>query len=427
MFCIFIFTPEQITHNPYRSDFCLQFMLESLEDLGEELEKKKGQLFFFFDSPDKVISKCIEKLQIDLVVVNKDYTPYSIRRDEKIENVCGDASVCFKSFDDLLLHAPERLLKQDGDPYTIFTPFYKNAKKLHVDPPKKNLHTNYAKIGREFAKESCSIKTILPNRHEAQKGGRKEALKILKKLSGFSHYEIDRNYPFKEGTTHLSPHLKFGTVSAREAYYEVKKEFGPNAPLARSLYWRDFFTTICLHFPHVFSGAFHKKFDHLPWETDAAKFKLWCEGKTGFPIVDAGMRELNQTGYMHNRVRMIVSSFLVKDLHINWQKGEKYFATHLIDYDPAVNNGNWQWSASTGCDAQPYFRIFNPWAQQAKFDPDCEYIKKWVPELRDEDPKTIHQWYKQKKLAHYRVSIVDHSTEAKKTLNDYKKVSRQRG
>ena len=415
--CAFIFTPEQIENNPYRSDFCLQFMLESLEELEEELEKKGGKLFYFYDEPEKVVEKCIKKLGVDLVVVNRDYTPYSIQRDKKIEKACQ--GIGFQSFDDLFLHVPEEMLKSNGEPYTIFTPFYKNAMKFDVAPPVDNRHTNYMKGSIPFAEGKSLFKQILPKRHQAQKGGRKEALKILKTIASFSHYEVERDFPAKDATTHLAPHLKFTTISPREAYYGL----AANSALIRSLYWRDFFSLIALHFPHVFKGAFHKKFQDLEWHGSAAQFKRWCEGTTGFPIVDAGMRQLNQTGYMHNRVRMIVASFLVKDLHIDWRKGEKYFAQHLIDYDPAVNNGNWQWSASTGCDAQPYFRIFNPWAQQEKFDPDCEYIKKWVPELAKESSKTIHNWYKEMGDSDYPAPMVDHAVEAKKALSYYKRRS----
>jgi deoxyribodipyrimidine photo-lyase len=423
--CLFVFTPEQINENPYRSDFCLQFMLESLEDLEEELAKKGGELFYCFDTPAKVIAKCIAQLGVDLVVVNRDYTPYSIHRDKMIEKVCKEEEVTLKSFDDLLLHPPEHLLKNNGDPYTVFTPFYKNAAKLPIAPPLRNCYKNYSKQRIPFAKESSPFKNILPHRHLAQRGGRKEALKILKRLSCFSHYEVEHDYPSKDATTHLSPHLKFTTVSAREVYYAIEKALGSDSALSRSLYWRDFFSSIAFHFPHVFSAPFHRKFNKLPWENSLTPFKQWCEGTTGFPIVDAGMRELNHTGYMHNRVRMIVASFLVKDLHINWQKGEKYFAQHLIDYDPAINNGNWQWVASTGCDVQPYFRIFNPWIQQIKFDPECRYIKKWIPELSHQDPKIIHTWYKEKKRSEYPLPMIDHAVEANRALNDYKKVSKK--
>lgn len=414
--CFFIFTPEQINENPYRSDFCLQFMLESLGDLEGELTERGGKLFYCFDTPEKAIARCISSLKIDLVVVNRDYTPYSIHRDKTIERVCKKEQVVFKSFDDLLLHSPEDLLKNNGAPYTIFTPFYKNATKRQVPLPRMNRYKNYSKERIEFAKDSSLFKDILPLKHTAQKGGRKEALKILKRLSSFSHYEMERDYPFKDATTHLSPHLKFTTVSAREVYHAIEHMLGADSALLRSLYWRDFFSSIALHFPHVFKGAFHKKFDRLVWDKHSSYFERWCEGSTGFPIVDAGMRELNQTGYMHNRVRMIVASFLVKDLHIHWQKGERYFARRLIDYDPAINNGNWQWVAGTGCDALPYFRIFNPWAQQLKFDRGCKYIKKWIPELANKDPKTIHNWYKEKTPSNYPLPIVDHAVVAKKPL-----------
>ncbi|MBM3201833.1 MAG: deoxyribodipyrimidine photo-lyase [Chlamydiae bacterium] len=417
---VFIFTPEQIEHNPYRSDFCLQFMLDSLHDLEEDLKEHGGRLFYFYDTPEHAISKAIDKLGIDLVVVNKDYTPYSIHRDKTIEKVCREKKVVFKSFDDILLQAPEKLLKANKEPYTVFTPYYKNGMKYEVDLPRVNRHKNYYKHTIDFAKDSSIFDKVLPQKKQTFKGGRKEALKILKRIQDFALYDKERDFPFIEGTTHLSAHLKFTTVSAREVYHCVKKSLGEGHGLIRSLYWRDFFSSIALHFPHVFKGAFQEKFDKIEWEDHKSYFKHWCEGTTGFPIVDAGMRELNQTGYMHNRVRMIVASFLVKDLHIDWRKGEKYFAQHLVDYDPCVNNGNWQWSASTGCDAQPYFRIFNPWSQQIKFDPDCKYIKKWVLELKYEDTKTIHEWYKQERATNYPLPVIDHAVESKKALSYYK-------
>ena len=421
--CAFIFTPEQITHNTYRSDFCLQFMVESLRDLEEQILKKKGHLLYLFNTPEKAVLDCIKHLKIDLVVVNQDYTPYSIDRDKKIEKVCHEAAVSFKSFDDLLLASPNQLRKPTSDPYTLFTPFYRNAKQHQVNLPQHNKHTNYARPTLELLPKTFSQKILHLEGIAPQKGGRTEALKILKRLSCLAHYEQDKDYPSKNSTTHLSPHLKFTTISSREVYHAIQKEFGEDSSLIRSLYWRDFFTSIGFYFPHVFKGAFYKKFDQLTWRDDATRFKLWCEGKTGFPMVDAGMRALNQTGYMNNRVRMLTASFLVKDLHIHWQKGERYFATHLIDYDPAINNGNWQWVASTGCDAQPYFRIFNPWSQQKTFDPDCAYIKTWIPELQKESSKTIHSWYAQTTPSEYPLPCVEHKIEAKQALEYYKMAS----
>lgn len=421
VFCAFIFTQEQIEKNPYRSDRCLQFMIESLQDLEEELEKKGGRLLYCYGDPEKKVEEFIQHCKVDLVTFNLDYTPYSRHRDAKIEKVCKRHKVDLVTFHDLLLHPPEDLLKKNQEPYTVFTPFYKNAQKLSVALPKSNPYRNYVQKRPSFVENSSLLTSIAP-KIEPCHGGRKAALKILKKISSFQDYEVDRDYPSKDSTTHLSAHLKFNTVSIRELYHTIKKELGPHSALARSLHWRDFFSIIALYFPYVFQGAFHQKFDQLVWSENQAHFHRWCEGKTGFPIVDAGMRQLNQTGYMHNRVRMIVASFLIKDLHIDWRKGEKYFAQHLVDYDPAINNGNWQWSASTGCDAQPYFRIFNPWNQQLKFDPDCEYIKKWVIELKDQDPKTIHHWYEEWKDIGYPKPMIDHSIESKKAIDNYKKI-----
>jgi deoxyribodipyrimidine photo-lyase len=377
----FIFTPEQIEDNPYRSDHCLQFMIESLEDLEKEIIAKGGRFYLFYGKPEKVVAALIQSEQVDCVVFNRDYTPYSILRDQKIEETCQKLGVSFSSFDDALLNPPEETLKSDGKPYAVFTPFYRNAMGIKVGLPQVNRHKNYYAEKISMAKDVGIYETILPKRCLPPSGGRAAALKILGKIEKFSHYDSLRDFPAEQGTTHLSAHLKFTTVSPREVYAVMAKSLGASSGLIRSLYWRDFFHSIAFYFPKVFSGAFHTKFDQIQWSHDKGLFKKWCEGRTGFPIVDAGMREMNQTGFMHNRVRMITASFLVKDLHIDWRWGERYFAQTLIDYDPAVNNGNWQWSASTGCDAQPYFRIFNPWNQAAKFDPDCVYIKKWVPEF----------------------------------------------
>jgi deoxyribodipyrimidine photo-lyase len=220
-------------------------------------------------------------------------------------------------------------------------------------------------------------------------------------------------------------------VSVREIFHALIKQLGTKHPLVRQLYWRDFFTYLAYHKPSVFGHPYQEKYQHLEWNNNKKLFTTWCKGETGFPIVDAGMRELNATGFMHNRVRMIVASFLVKDLHINWLWGEKYFAQQLVDYDPAVNNGNWQWCASTGCDAQPYFRIFNPWLQQKKYDSECIYIKKWIPELISYSPKIIHNWFKesfdrlrmngQNKTKGYPRPIVDHKRQSDLAKKWYRK------
>lgn len=414
----FIFTPEQLSQNPYRGDHCVQFMLESLEDLEESLKAKGGKLYLFFDHPEQVVETCLEKLKIDAVIVNRDYTPYSRKRDEKIEKRCKKRGVPFHSFEDALLHPIQETCKTDGSPYTIFTPFYRKASCLEVTEPVQNPYTNYYKGSIPFAADKRLYQEILPLRGMQAKGGRVAALKILKNLSRFSSYAELRDFPACDTTTRLSPHLKFTTCSVREIHQAIVEQLGAASELIRSLYWRDFFTSIAFFFPHVFEGSFRPKFDALPWSYDKKAFKRWCEGQTGFPLVDAGMREMNQTGFMHNRVRLVAASFLVKDLHIDWRWGEKYFAEQLIDYDPAVNNGNWQWVASTGCDSQPYFRIFNPWNQQIKFDPDCVYIKHWIPELRTLSSKEIHS--PNRLASEYPAPMLDHSLEAPKALSAYK-------
>lgn len=419
----FIFTPEQIENNPFKSSRALQFMIESLIDLQKDLEKQGGRLYLFWGSPHNVVRKCITELKIDAVVFNRDYTPYSKERDKKIASTCKELSIFFQSFDDALLLPFDDTLKKNNTPYHIFTPYYQNASKGRIPKPIENSGKNYSTSSVSFALDTTIYDKILSERFEQAKGGRDQALKILKNLENFTQYSVDRNIPSVHGTTRLSAHLKFTTCSVREVYHMIADTLGNTSDLLRALYWRDFFTMIIFYYPHVVKKAFHSKFDGLKWDNDPTIFEKWCSGKTGFPIVDAGMRELNETGYMHNRLRMIVSSFLIKTLHIDWRWGEKYFAQNLIDYDPALNNGNWQWAASTGCDAQPYFRIFNPWRQSQKFDPDCVYIKKWIPELKDRSSKEIHTWYLQKNDPSYPVPIVNHEFESKKTLQAYKSLS----
>ena len=256
------------------------------------------------------------------------------------------------------------------------------------------------------------------------KGGRKRCKNLLDNLKSITNYQSDRNFPSKNQTTKLSAHNRFGTYSIREIYHKITNDLGKNHQLLTELHWRDFFTYTMYHFPHSFSKNFHPKYDKLVWSKNKKNFKKWCEGKTGFPIVDAGMRELNQTGFMHNRVRMVVASFLTKDLHIDWKWGERYFASKLLDYDPSVNVGNWQWAASTGCDSQPWFRIFNPWLQQKKFDPQCVYIKRHIPELENYSTEQIHNWYKQDSSSAYPCPVVDHKVESNITKEIFKKISK---
>ncbi len=421
----FIFDPHQITNrNRFKSLNAVQFMIESLLDLKKQLAQQEGKLFIFYGSPDAVVKKLLYRYDIDLVCMNRDYTPYSTLRDQRIARVCATRKVACELYDDVLLHAPGVVIKKNKTPYTIFTPFFKRAAQIKVAIPQP------LPLGIFFTKKLEGERAVLltklmpvPNKNIFTHGGRTRGVAILKQFEDFVHYAREHDIPSLEKTTGLSAHLKFGTCSIRETFAAMVKTLGVHHPLIRQLYWRDFFTQIAYHFPHVFGASFNHKYDNLVWQNDKKKFAAWCEGCTGFPIVDAGMRQLNATGFMHNRVRMIVASFLVKDLHIDWRWGEHYFATKLIDYDPAVNNGNWQWAASTGCDAQPYFRIFNPWLQQKKFDRECVYIKRWIPELKSCDPKDIHAWYKHAKTvkSRYPKQLIDHYQEARSTKIAYLK------
>jgi deoxyribodipyrimidine photo-lyase len=413
----FIFNDAQINPHPHRSANGLAFMIESLEELSEEIRSTGGDLLLVRCSGESnaycdTVSRLIKDLKIDAVFFNMDYTPFSRKRDKAVFDACTKLNIHCAHYSDALLVEPSEFSKDDGKPYTVYTPFFKKASKLSVPLPTKRATGSLIKA--QLNTPQVNLRDLFPNNTAPQRishGGRKNALAILRTLGNFIKYDEERNLPAVHGTTQLAPHNKFGTVSIREVYHSISGALGVNHTLIRELYWRDFFTHIAWHFPHVFGHAFHSRYDAIKWIEDQELLKAWCEGRTGFPIVDAGMRELVATGFMHNRVRMIVASFLVKDLHISWQHGEQLFAQHLTDYDPAVNNGSWQWAASTGCDAQPYFRIFNPWLQQKRFDPECEYIKRWVPELRHLSAKQIHTLDQDERpnISNYPRPIVEHA------------------
>lgn len=417
----FILDDRQINNNRYYGEYCVQFMQNSLAELDAALKQKESQLYLFKGIAEEVIERLLQDDRIDAVFINRDYTPFSLARDQKIRALCQKENVTFHCYADALLHEPEEVHKPNGEPYTVFTPFFKRASQLAVAPPRKNTYSNYYRGKITSANTNLLASLKVETGQMAVLGGRKEALALLKKAADFNNYKLERDFPALDSTTKLSAHNKFGTLSVREFYHYITNRLGPSHALINEIYWRDFFTHILFHHPRVFGHAFQAKFDHIPWENNKRYFQAWCDGLTGFPIVDAGMRELNATGYMHNRVRMIVASFLTKDLHIDWRWGERYFAQKLIDYDPAVNNGNWQWAASTGCDAQPYFRIFNPWLQQKKFDEDCVYIKRWVPELATVDNKKIHLLYMNDTfIPKYVRPIVDHAIQSQQSKQLYK-------
>lgn len=422
---LFIFDTRQVSeNNPYRSDNALDFMITSLSELEKECKGHNGVFSYGYGIVDEVLEKIFKEEKIDALFFNCDYTPFSRARDEKIIQLCKQYDIICHSYDDLTLTVPGSILNGKNAPYSIFTPFCKKAIESSVA---KSLKIDHFKFIHQRVHGFFTLEQVLShityhkNSHKYVQGGTSEGLALLKGLNKFSRYDKTRDIPSLD-TTFLGAHIKFGTLSIRQVYYAVLEKT-ENITLIKQLYWRDFFIHLAYHFPYVFKTAFRKEYQDLEWTFNKKYFTAWCEGKTGFPIVDAGMRQLNKTGYMHNRVRMIVASFLTKNLHINWQEGERYFAQKLTDYDPAVNNGSWQWVASTGADAQPYFRIFNPWLQQKKFDPECLYIKRWVPELKNSSSAMIHNYYKNQKevILNYTLPIVDHAITSAYTKRFLKK------
>ena len=415
IFTIFIFTPEQVgSGNKYKSDNSVQFMIESLEDLASQISKAGGHLYTFYGHNDKIVADCIKAFDINVVCFNLDITPYAKERDEKIIKLCEHMKTYVIYDYDYYLHQPGTIVNGSKEPYQKFTPFYQTCLKKKVElpagPRKIHFKRSEAHIPGKISLDSALKKFVgKENPHILVHGGRPEAVKTLKTaLRTQTHYSTTHNDLDKQ-TTQLSAYLKFGCISIREAY----KALHGKRDIIRQLIWRDFYANILYSFPHVLGHAMKQKYNKVHWHHNTNWFKAWCNGETGYPVVDAGMRQLNETGYMHNRARLIVASFLTKTLLIDWREGEKYFASKLTDYDPASNNGNWQWVASTGADSQPYFRIFNPWEQAKNFDPDCEYIKKWVPELADVPDKDILNW--ETEFNNYK------DTKYPKPIVDYKK------
>lgn len=414
----FIFDPIQIQPHPYQSKPGLHFMVQAIVDLQQQLNEQGANLALYHDTPEQVINKIAVEHQIQAIFLNRDYTPFSRLRDEALLQRCLALNITLHIVPDYLLTEPEQALKRDKTPYKVFTAFYMNAKHFPVSLPQHMATGNFLTFNTSFTLDQLPI--TIPTTVLDTQGGRTVALQLLDNIEDCQNYTTTRDFPALNATSLLSVHLKFGTCSVREVYFAIYIRLGSEHPLLRQLYWRDFFTHIAYHFPEVFGRAFIQKLANLHFDNNLLYFQAWATGKTGFPIVDAGMRELNATGFMHNRVRMIVASFLVKNLHISWRWGERYFAQHLVDYDPCVNNGNWQWAASTGCDAQPYFRIFNPWLQQQKFDAECHYIYQWLPELKNLAVKTIHHWYAQHVEGDYPAPIINHAEEVAITKQLYK-------
>lgn len=412
VYCAFIVDP-MFNRAPHKRQFAKAALLQGLTALEQQLRQHNAGLMILEGRPQQVLPEIIRAQNIEAVFVNREYTPAGQRRDLAIEQLCRQQGVGWHSLDDVCLFPPGAILKNDGNPYTVFTPFYKRCLQFRVE----SAQPLPADAGRQLQRAPAS-RRLQPDALYAYWQLQAGALalppreEIISGLGRYNQYDKLRDIPAEAHTSRLSAYLKLGLISARQAYHAIGCALGAESPLLRQLYWRDFFTHIGYFFPHVFGHAFRRQYEAIRWADNHEHFQAWCEGRTGFPLVDAGMRELAQTGYMHNRVRMVVASFLVKDLHIDWRWGEAWFADKLVDYDAAVNNGNWQWAASTGCDAQPYFRIFNPWRQQQKFDPDCRYIYQWLPELTAYSPQQLHYWYEQPGTAGYPAPLVDHASQA---------------
>ena len=430
---IFILDKRQITEkNSFRSENCIQFMFESLVDLNNQLKEKKSKLYIFYGYTEKIIEKLLKNNDLDCIGVNFDYTPFAVKRQNKIKKLCESYECDFINREDYMLTGINKVKKLDETIYVKFTPYHRVAKNINIESIKIIKKNNFIKNNKKLIlPKTINVDNIFEemkisvNENLNVNGGTKNAEKILNNLDKFKNYNDDRNFPSLQ-TTLLSAYNKFGCVSIRQVYHKFKKSLKNTNSLFTQLYWRDFYYTIAYHNPHIFKGAMNQNYDKIIWENDSNKFKKWKKGLTGIPIVDAGMRQMNKTGYMHNRCRMIVSNYLIKILRIDWRKGEKYFAQKLVDYDPSQNNGGWQWSSSSGTDSQPYFRIFNPWRQSENFDKDCDYIKYWIPELKDVNNKDIHKWYETyinyNNIKYPKPITMDIKEETKKTISMYKKI-----
>ena len=367
---MFIFNPKQIyaKNNQYFSNNCVQFMIESLDNLDQYIDVN------YYEGDDiEVLTKLSKKYKINSIAYNKDYSPFAIKRDGIIETWAKSKEIHIITAEDYTLYPMGTILNNKNEPYQVFTPFYKKSLLIKVKAPEPPIVKHINVIGIKNIKKFDKHKYYVVNDDLAVRGGRENALERFKNI--MTDYSKVRDYPALDKTTKLSAYIKFGCVSIREVYFNYNKV----KELQRELVWREFYANILYYFPYVLGNSFKEKYDNIEWTNNKEWFKKWCQGKTGYAMVDAGMSQLNKTGWMHNRLRMITAMFLTKDLLIDWRWGEKYFATKLVDYDPASNNGGWQWSASTGTDAQPYFRIFNPELQLKRYDKDYEYIRTWIP------------------------------------------------
>ncbi|MBK6266338.1 deoxyribodipyrimidine photo-lyase [Marivirga sp. S37H4] len=397
---IFIFDTEILNDLVDKKDARVSFIHHTLKEIDLQLKKLGSGLLILHGKPEEVFEKLIKDYEIDTVFTNRDYEPYAKERDQKIDDLLKKNGIDFLDFKDHVIFEEKEILNGSEEPYKVFTP-YKNKwleslKNNQLQPFDVQLSVDKF---YQFEPEFPDLESIGFEKSTIEIADKSYPEEIIKK------YDKLRDYPAKNGTSRLGIHLRFGTISIRQA---VKKAQALNDTWLNELIWREFYSMILGNFPHVMNAAFKSKYDAIPWRNEEEDFEKWCQGKTGYPIVDAGMRELNSTGYMHNRVRMITASFLTKHLLIDWRWGEAYFAEKLLDYELSSNNGGWQWAAGTGTDAQPYFRIFNPYSQTDKFDKENKYIKKWIPELNTKEypePMVDHKFARQRALDTYKQAL----------------------
>ena len=397
---IFIFDKNILQHLP-KDDARVHFIHQEIESLKLAYQEKGGDLWVFYDTPQNVFTQLLASHSIHTIFTNRDYEPYALERDASIIEIADSRSVPFKTFKDHVIFEKEEVVKADQTPYTVFTPYSKKWLEKAKNPYFYRSYPSEKYIHQLAQVQPTSLLTL------DSMGFTPSSLpippkEVSKKI--IEAYTENRNFPYLEdSTSKLGIHFRFGTISIRE---KARKAALLNATYLSELIWRDFYAMIISHFPHVAHHSFRPSYDKIAWRDASVEFERWCQGKTGYPMVDAGMRQLNATGWMHNRVRMVVASFLTKHLLIDWRLGEQYFAEKLLDFDLASNNGGWQWAAGSGTDAAPYFRIFNPTSQQEKFDPKFSYIKKWIPEYG---------------TSSYVKPMVDHSLARERCLETYKK------
>ena len=397
---IFIFDEEILSDLKNKADARVSFIHQNLSDINESLKTKGSSIKIYHGKPKEVWKQIVEDFKVHSVYSNRDYEPYAKERDEWVRKFLNAKDIPFYSFKDQVILEPGEVLKDDGTPYLVYTPYSRKWKSVL----QKNQLESYSSALRfdgwnpsEFKPPSLNELGFKLTNIEIPSSKLKDEI--------LETYADERDFPAKGSTSKLGVHLRFGTVSIREIASRAKEK---SEVFLNELIWREFFMTILNYYPDVVSNNFHRKYDAVRWRNNEEEFQLWCEGKTGYPLVDAGMRELNQTGFMHNRVRMVVASFLTKHLLIDWRWGEAYFAEKLLDYELSANNGNWQWAAGTGVDAAPYFRVFNPSEQIKRFDKDYQYIKKWVKEWNTDqypDPIVEHKMARNRALDTYKNAL----------------------